>query len=347
MIRGDLNLAVCKECEFVFNQTFDFSKLKYGIQYDNTQDYSPFFTKHVSTLVKNLINGKKIKNSKIVEIGCGKGAFLREIIKHEKSNFGIGFDPSYSGPDSDMDGHIRFEKKFYDESCSNIDADVIICRHVIEHIEEPVSFLKSIKKVLKNSNARIFFETPSVKWILERGIIWDFFYEHCSYFTENSLRIAFESAGFDVKEIKSIFGDQYMWLEATVSSKKKKSMKNVEEIPELAKKFTIEEENIKEKWKGKIDELILHGKVALWGAGAKGVTFLNIIDPKNTLIDSVIDINPKKCGKYIPGTGHEIINYKNIPQRGIKSVILMNPNYFKEVSDLLNKSKFNIKIISE
>ena len=89
MIRGDLNLAVCKECEFVFNQTFDFSKLKYGIQYDNTQDYSPFFTKHVSTLVKNLINGKKIKNSKIVEIGCGKGAFLREIIKHEKSNFGI------------------------------------------------------------------------------------------------------------------------------------------------------------------------------------------------------------------------------------------------------------------
>ncbi len=347
MIKGNLNLGTCEECGFVFNQTFDPSKLKYGIKYDNTQDYSSFFTEHVSNLIDYLINDKKIKNCKIIEIGCGKGVFLREIIKHEMSNFGIGFDPSYVGPNLDMDGHIRFEKKFYDESCSDTDADVIICRHVIEHIADPISFLKTIKKSLKNSNVKLFFETPSVEWVLRNNTIWDFFYEHCSYFTKNSLRTAFESVGFNVEEIKSIFGDQYIWLEASISSKKKRITKNAGHIPKLAKKFTINENHIREKWKERINELTAQGKVALWGAGAKGVTFSNIIDPKNILIDSVIDLNPKKCGKYIPGTGHEIINYKDIPQRGIKTIILMNPNYFNEISDLVKKSKLNVKIIYE
>ena len=78
--RGNLKLFGCKKCSFIFNQNFDSSKLNYGKNYDNTQDVSPFFDSYISKLAIDLIEKEKIKNSIIVEIGCGKGIFLKKLV---------------------------------------------------------------------------------------------------------------------------------------------------------------------------------------------------------------------------------------------------------------------------
>ena len=44
----------------------------------------------------------------------------------------------------------------------------------------------------------------------------------------------------------------------------------------------------------------------IWGDGAKGVTFANHVDSESSLINCIIDMNPKKQGKYITGTGHRV-----------------------------------------
>jgi len=90
----------------------------------------------------------------------------------------------------------------------------------------------------------------------------------------------------------------------------------------------------------------LDGTLAIWGAGAKGVTFVNLIDPKREYIDCIIDVNVNKQGKFLPGTGHPIINYKEIPSKKINKVILMNPNYYDEIVNLLKESKIEIDIIN-
>jgi len=69
------------------------------------------------------------------------------------------------------------------------------------------------------------------------------------------------------------------------------------------------------------------------------------MDPDHNWIDSVIDLNPNKQGGYMAGTGHLIISYKQIPDRKIKKIILMNPNYYDEVLSILNKSNLNIDLI--
>lgn len=136
-----------------------------------------------------------------------------------------------------------------------------------------------------------------------------------------------------------------MWLEATISTKKLDITKNSGNIPSLAKKFAESEvQNITE-WKNKIQNLDTQGKVAIWGAGAKGVTFANLIDPKHKWIDCVIDLNPKKHGKYIPGTGHEIVSHKDITSRKIKTAVLMNPNYYDEITELLNNTNLNVDLV--
>ena len=116
-------------------------------------------------------------------------------------------------------------------------------------------------------------------------------------------------------------------------------------IPLLAKQFAESENELRRNWRDRVQRLGTKGRVAIWGAGAKGVTFANLIDPDRKWIDCIIDLNPKKQGKYVPGTGHPIVSYKEIKPRGIKTAILMNPNYFCENLGLLNKENIRIDLV--
>ena len=110
-------------------------------------------------------------------------------------------------------------RSYYGSDSADVHADVVICRHVIEHIPDPGVLLGAIRGALAQSpSAFLFFETPTVEWILRNRTFWDFFYEHCSLFSVNSLTTAFQQAGFQVMRVAPEFGGQYLWLEAGVTS---------------------------------------------------------------------------------------------------------------------------------
>lgn len=344
---GDLDLVFCDECGFIFNKAFELSKLSYGEHYDNTQACSPSFNKYLDDLVRYLILDRGVQNCRIVEVGCGKGLFLRKLVEAEGAgNVGYGFDPSYIGPIKDLGGRLTFERRYYNEECAEVPADVIICRHVIEHVPEPVGLLRTIRRALSRSpHARIFFETPCVEWILRNQVIWDFFYEHCSYFTAASLATAFEASGFEVTGVRHVFDGQYLWLEATLSDDKLEVTKRPGSIPYQTHQFAVSESDLTEGWRARIRELTRGGRVALWGAGAKGVTFANLIDPKRRFITCVVDLNPQKWGCYIPGTGHPIVDYRELANNGVTVAVLMNPNYRDENLALLQEAKLGVRLI--
>ena len=341
--RSDLDLAVCEQCGFVFNTTFNSELLSYGESYDNNQGCSTSFQSHIDDLIALLMNKKGVRNKQVVEVGCGQGAFLGRLVQ-EGENSGTGFDPSYTGPAEAMDGRIRFESRYYDESCTDVPADVVICRHVIEHVPDPVSLLKSVRSAIgDNLNAKVFFETPCVEWILKNTVVWDFFYEHCSLFTTSSLTTAFQLAGFKVDEVIHVFGGQYLWIEASpiVSD----VIFDSNSVCELASSYTKHEKSILKKWKRRIQLLSDAGRVALWGAGAKGSTFANLIDPENDLIDCLVDLNPNKQGKYVAGSGHEIVAPTLLKERGVSDIVLMNPNYRAENELILKKAGLAVNLI--
>lgn len=346
IVRGDLNLTVCRVCSFIFNQGFQLSKLCYGENYDNNQACSLYFGDYMDNLVKYLVFEKQVQNCRVVEVGCGQGLFLKKVIEAGAGNIGYGFDPSYHGPAADLDGRLIFEKRYYGPECADIQADVVICRHVIEHVPEPVGLLNTIRQALVNSPcARIFLETPCVEWILYNHVIWDLFYEHCSYFSAYSLTTAVEAAGFKVESVRHVFGGQYLWLEATISDEKPLVTKNSDGIPQLAQQYAVSENDLKVYWQNKLRELVNRGKVAVWGAGAKGVTFVNLIDPERKWIDCVVDINANKQGHFLPGTGHPIISYLDLEKRGVVAAIIMNPNYYAENQGLLEAANIQIELI--
>jgi len=206
--------------------------------------------------------------------------------------------------------------------------------------------LRDIKKALANADApRIFFETPCVEWILRNKVVWDFFYEHCSYFTAGSLTTAFQIAGYEVQQVSHVFSGQYLWLEATLPQKSKTVQLTPGTIADQAQEFAQCEKTLKSDWEQKIRVLSSEERVALWGAGAKGATFANLVDEQRALIDCVVDLNPSKQGNFIPGTGHPIVSYEELGTRGVTTAILMNPNYREENLALLQSIHANVRLI--
>jgi len=347
--RGRLELHACEYCGFVFNAAFDASLLNYGAAYDNTQSCSPVFEAYLERLADQVVNDRGVRGKRIVEIGCGKGGFLRALVLRDAGNRGVGFDPSYVGPETDLDGRLRFERRFYDASCAGLGAEAIVCRHVIEHVPTPIALLRLVRQTVTDGTARVFFETPAVEWILERDVIWDFFYEHCSYFGDSSIEYAFRRAGFEVEGNQRSFGGQYLWIEARAGSEVGADAVDVParagHVAGLAQRFAAREAELVVERRERLEQFAADGAVAIWGAGAKGVTLANLIDPDRRLVSCVVDLNPNKQGHYLPGTGHPIVAPDRLPGLGVRTAVLTNPEYVAENVQLLRNAAIDVRLV--
>jgi hypothetical protein len=330
MKRGALDMRACRECGFVFNAAFDPKLVDYGPAYENSQDCSPAFNAHLDALVDRLVVGNGVRNGRVVEVGCGKGVFLKKLLEHpENHSDAVGFDPSYLG--AERVGRMRFVKNFYGPATA-VPADVVVCRHVIEHVPEPLELLRTVRAgVGESGQTRVYFETPCVEWILTNRVPWDFFYEHCSLFTAASLALALERAGFAVTDVRHVFGGQYLWAEGTSGG----PASGVRRHQDRAKVFPTPDPGLRtpDEWVARWESLLTahsaRGPVYVWGAGAKGVTFCNLADPDASRIAGVVDVNPAKQGKFLPGTGHAIVTPSHAANA--VAVLVLNPNYVAEV----------------
>jgi SAM-dependent methyltransferase len=349
--RGDLLLALCKGCGFVFNAAFDPGNLRYSASYENTQSCSPYFKHYLTELGESLLAKYRLNDKVVIEAGCGKGEFLRLLCKDGR-NQGIGFDPSYIGPDTAEQGAVRFIRGFYDSQQTQYAPDFVCCRHVIEHVQSPLEILQAVRQALGNRvNSFVYFETPALSWILDRVAFWDFFYEHCSYFTAESLIWAFEQTGFQVLETRLAFDEQYLRIEAkpamagsTAGALRPRS------APDLWSKiqtFLARLQGRMEACGDRIDAFSRAGGCAIWGAAAKGTTLVNTLDPLNRRVRFLIDINPAKQGKYVPGTGHPIVSPEQLKERNgqIAGIVNMNPNYLEENRSILSQLSLDIPIV--
>jgi hypothetical protein len=345
VVKADLRLGCCRVCGFVFNSAFDPSKLDYGSSYDNNQEHSLAFKAYTVDLVRYLVDEKGLVNTRIVEVGCGQGAFLKALVDANPGNIGHGFDPSCKAVGG-ANPRMTFHREFYGRGSTAIAADAVVCRHVIEHVAEPLELLGAVRAALADSpRARVFFETPCLEWILRNHVIWDFFYEHCSYFTAASLREAFRRSGFRVEKIAHVFSGQYLWLEASIGDDIEAPPRDAIALTALAQAYSAQEAHVFESWNARVRDLRREGAVAVWGAGAKGVTFVNLLDPRCEIVDCVVDLNPAKQGRFLPGSGHPIVSFQALKDRGIRSAVLMNPNYRNENLSLLRGANLDVDLI--
>jgi len=305
----------------IYNAAFRSELMTYDEDYQNEQAHSPSFKSHLDAVADIVI--RNLGSKGLVEVGCGKAYFLELL---QSRNCAItGFDPTYEGSNPSV------EKHYFGEDVA-VTAKGIILRHVLEHVEEPANFLDGLRDA--NDGGLIYIEVPCFDWIL-RGRAWfDIFYEHVNYFRLGDFHRMFGR----VKEIGHLFGGQYLYVVADLASLREPTLSEVERV-EFPPDFLP-------------TAAFGTGETppprAVWGAASKGVIYSMLRERSGVPVDVLIDINPAKCGKFVPATGLQVIS----PGEGIArlepgaDILVMNSNYLDEIRAMTG-DQFNLIAIDK
>lgn len=227
---GDIKLSFCSSCGYIGNRAYIPEKVKFDTRYDVSLHHSPLYEEFVYDLASRLIKKYSLYKKTILEIGCGKGEFLRTLCRLGE-NRGFGFDPTFDeeriSPNSEA---VSFVRDFYTERYAGIKNDFICCRHVLEIVPSPRDFMKMVWSAMgEEKNKIVYFEVPNAAYTFRDLVVWNIVYTNGSYFYPEALARLFTSCGFEVLDINPCFqDDQYLGVEAIARDKAPPSNKGAQ-----------------------------------------------------------------------------------------------------------------------
>jgi len=321
--KGDIRLVEDARTGLIYNAAFRQEMMVYDGHYQNEQAVSPLFQQHLEVVADTI--SRTMGRERLIEVGCGKGYFLELLLS--KGYDITGFDPTYEGTNARV-------KRHYFQPGSASEADGLILRHVLEHIQDPVAFLSQLK-VANGGKGKIYIEVPCFDWICKHRTWFDVFYEHVNYFRLSDFDRMFGT----IVESGRIFGGQYLYAVGDLATLREPRIDQADQVA-----FPTD-------FASRVEEpLGLDGQPsAVWGGASKGVIFTLLKERVGEPIRSVIDINPAKQGKYLPATGLRVRSpedaLRQLPAGSI--IFVMNSNYLDEIKRMSNHAYTYIGIDHE
>jgi hypothetical protein len=349
---GDIRLGACDACGFIVNVAFDPTIHEYSVGYEATQSFSPTFNRFNTQLAQRLIDRYALHGKHVIEIGCGQGEFLK-LLCELGNNDGIGFDPAYDPkrPGDPTTVRIEFVQDFYSEKYTNVQGDFVCCKMTLEHIFNTAEFVRTIRRSIADRLETIlFFQVPNATYVMRDIAFWDIYYEHCSYFSAGSLAYLFEHCGFQVLDVATQYGEQYLTIEARpvrrVGSHNSQAVQQaVLETKQHIGSFIANYPARLAYWRKTLETIRSNSKRAvIWGSGSKGVAFLTTVGVPD-LIEYAVDVNPHRHGTFMPGVGVEIVGPTFLRDYRPDAVIVMNPIYCEEIQKDLEKMGLSAQLM--
>lgn len=312
---GDVILAQDIASGLVANVAYDPDLLRYDESYQNEQGISPQFRDHLERVLAKV--AATFGNGDILEVGCGKGLFVE--LMRSRGLQARGLDDAY-------EGHAPYIEKRHFGTAAETPADAIVLRHVLEHIPDPLRFLRLIANA-NGGRGLIYIEVPCFDWIMRNRAWFDVFYEHVNYFRLSDFHRIFGH----VVDSGHLFGGQYLYAIADLSSLST-------DMPAADPTGIV----FPADFTHALDMLAASAlatptrRRVIWGAAAKGVMFSHHLGLRGVRFEAAIDINPGKQGRFLASTALKV----EAPETALaklppdSEIYVMNSNYLAEISNM-------------
>ncbi|CAN5644432.1 class I SAM-dependent methyltransferase [soil metagenome] len=332
---GDIQLAYCRHCGFVYNRLFEPEKLVYAPGYEISLHHSPLYRTFMADVAQYLIAQYTLHNQSVIEIGCGKAIFL-QLLCQLGANEGFGFDPALEHEGIEMVGEARLTlvRDYYTQHYAHLPHALICCRHVFNQLAQPRNFLTTLRQIIgEQTETVLYFEIPNGEYSFRGQATWNVFYERCSYFTEQTLAQIFAMSGFEVLRVVPCYADdQYLSIEARPSGIRSwDSSQTSTTLPNTLYAYAAHYHQKIIDWQIRLRMMQqANQRVVAWGSGGQGITFLNVLQTQQQ-VAYVVDINPERQGKFVPGSGQQVVGPEFLQQYRPDVVLITNPTYEHEI----------------
>lgn len=258
-----------------------------------------------------------LKGKSVLDVGCGSGEFMSCL--QGNGMVACGVEPSSILVERARQSGFRVIHGFASRALLETEPpfSALTCLQVLEHISNPVDFLMILRKSLAEGGVGVI-EVPRLEFILSEGRFYDFFGDHVNYFTENTLRLACEMAGFKVLQAYSDFDEQFLIAEVTPAEEWS--------IKDFDQQITTELDELR-AWL--CSEVAANRRVAVWGAGYKSIAAIAECNIRG--IQYVIDSDLNKHGFYTPGSLLKIHPPSALLTEPVDTILLAAVAYKKEI----------------
>jgi len=345
-----LKVMVCGQCWLTQTEDFVGEDEMFSEDYAYFSSYSSSWLEHAKEYVEKMkLRFNLTEQSTVVEVAANDGYLLQYVQQNSIPCYGI--EPTHSTAVAARGKGIEIIEEFFGERVAKElagqkrQADLTIANNVLAHVPDINDFVKGFSHLLKSSGIATF-EFPHLLNLVQQNQFDTIYHEHYSYLSLTAVQLIFKVNGltvFDVEELSTHGGSLRIYAQRsdtgkhtvsnTVQKMKEREIKAGMGMIEFYQGFQLKAEKVKNDF---LDFLLKAKKerktVAAYGAAAKGNTIMNFSGVRPDLISYVVDRNPAKQGKYMPGSRIPIVNESVLFKKKPDYVVILPWNLKNEVS---------------
>ncbi len=344
-----LKVLVCESCWLVQAEIYSRAAELFNEEYAYFSSFSDEWLSHAKSYVSDTVDRFGLTSeSFVIEVACNDGYLLQYIKKAGIPCLGV--EPTASTASAARQKGIEIIQDFFGASLANKiaaergKADLVIANNVLAHVPDINDFVLGFAGLLKPRGFATF-EFPHLVKLISRNQFDTIYHEHFSYLLFSTVVRIFRLNGleiFDVKELETHGGSLcvYSQKENTggrpIGANVAKLLKEESEAGVNDIKFYQGFQKVAEKTKNAFLSFLLEAKgggkiVAAYGAAAKGNTLLNYAGIRPDLISFVVDRNPAKQGKYMPGSRIPIVDEDHLKRMKPDYIVVLPWNLKSEI----------------
>jgi len=344
-----LRVLVCTECWLVQTEDYAGADELFSADYAYFSSFSTTWLKHAEQYVADMVQRFSLgKNSRIVEIAANDGYLLQYAKARGIPCLGI--EPTTSTADAARAKGIEIVEKFFGVKLAERlvaqgkQADLTTANNVLAHVPDINDFVSGFAVLLKPTGVATF-EFPHLLRLVSKNQFDTIYHEHYSYLSLIAVKRIFERNGlsvFDVEELTTHGGSLRVYAQRTdsgiheISANVANRLRLEDQAGMAAPAFYVglqaKADQVKNDFLSFLIETKRKGKtVAGYGAAAKGNTLLNYAGVRPDLLPYVVDRNPAKQDKFLPGSRIPIVAEAHLKQNQPDYVVILPWNLREEV----------------